>query len=476
MPKLSLWNPNKKNDYRWFDRIIREQFHVGGTGAIIHKYLGPEENQDEVTPTRKKNSESNETTIQDILFLENRDRKYDKNLYELKSIYQVSDNDFDLNQFLLFLTNDTLYMSFHLNEMVEIIGRKLMNGDVLELSHLLENYSLDADTPPIPKYYVVQDGNRSGEGFSPTWWPHIWRVKVGPITDSQEFDDILGHAKDQNSQKNIFSNYSREIDITNDIVLEGFANDPFGGKPLTSHIANYVDKNGFQYNPGGDIEAGNSFPDNADIGDFFIREDYVPSRLFVRQENRWIRLYDNIDDKTWADNTLNASSFINNRNTAVINGEEVRERQNPSKAILPRTGKFKIEAILDNSDQFIVEKCYVSPTGTGSDSTTSETDNTDVGNAVVSVQSDAPSSPTQGQLWLNTSTGRMYVNCDGNWIGLGGIVQETTSTTTEAEAPVTVSSTKPSNPVNGDLWFDTSSTNLYVYFSDGDSSQWLSVN
>ena len=68
MPKLSLWNPNKKNDYRWFDRIIREQFHVGGTGAIIHKYLGPEENQDEVTPTRKKNADSNETTIQDILF------------------------------------------------------------------------------------------------------------------------------------------------------------------------------------------------------------------------------------------------------------------------------------------------------------------------------------------------------------------------------------------------------------------------
>ena len=34
----------------------------------------------------------------------------------------------------------------------------------------------------------------------------------------------------------------------------------------------------------------------------------------------------------------------------------------------------------------------------------------------------------------------------------------------------------PDNPENGDFWFDTSTTNLYVYFDDGDSKQWISVS
>ena len=41
MPRLSLYRPNKQNDYRFFDRTISEQLTVGGTDLYIHKYLGP---------------------------------------------------------------------------------------------------------------------------------------------------------------------------------------------------------------------------------------------------------------------------------------------------------------------------------------------------------------------------------------------------------------------------------------------------
>ena len=41
-------------------------------------------------------------------------------------------------------------MTFHLNEMVEILGRKLLSGDVIELPHLLEEYALDSDTSTNP--------------------------------------------------------------------------------------------------------------------------------------------------------------------------------------------------------------------------------------------------------------------------------------------------------------------------------------
>ena len=74
--------------------------------------------------------------------MENRDRKYDPDVFELRGVYNVSDNDFDLTQFGLFLTNDTLFISFHINDMVERMGRRLMPGDVIELPHLRDELYL----------------------------------------------------------------------------------------------------------------------------------------------------------------------------------------------------------------------------------------------------------------------------------------------------------------------------------------------
>jgi len=177
-------------------------------------------------------------------------------------------------------------MSFHLNEMVEILGRKLMNGDVIELPHLSDEYGLDADTPPIPKFYVVQDGNKGGEGFSASWWPHIWRVKLGPITDSQEFDDILGATADDESFKNIFSTYQTELDITDAIVDSATENDPIGGgSSLTEHLMNFVDASGNVYSYGDNIPAGSAFPSSANQGDMYVRVDFEPNRLFMHQDS-----------------------------------------------------------------------------------------------------------------------------------------------------------------------------------------------
>lgn len=340
MPRLSMWSPNKTNDYKFFDRTIREQFHVGGTGAIVHKYIGPEDGtitDDPSRPNYQNDGLINETTIQDLLLLENRDRKYDPDLYELRGIYNVSDNDFDLTQFGLFLTNDTLYMTFHLNEMVEVLGRKLMSGDVIELPHLIENYALDADTPPIPKFYTVSDGNRGGEGFSATWWPHIWRVKLEPITDSQEFDDILGQGADEDSMANIFSTFAKEIDIRDAVVESAAQEDPIGGAThLIDHLYNYVQTNGFSWDPGEAIATGDVFPNGPNQGDFFIRTDFQPNRLFVYRDTKWVRLYDNIEDQTWSNRTFNASTFVNNTEEGVASGNYYNSRQAITDAILPK--------------------------------------------------------------------------------------------------------------------------------------------
>jgi len=42
-------------------------------------------------------------------------------------------------------------------------------------------------------------------------------------------------------------------------------------------------------------------------------------------------------------------------------------------------------------------------------------------------------------------------------------------------ASVTTSSTAPSNPSDGDLWFDEDTGILYVYYNDGNSAQWVDV-
>ena len=41
MPRLSLYKPEKGNDFAFQDRNISEAFQVGGTDAYIHKYMGP---------------------------------------------------------------------------------------------------------------------------------------------------------------------------------------------------------------------------------------------------------------------------------------------------------------------------------------------------------------------------------------------------------------------------------------------------
>jgi hypothetical protein len=44
VPRLSLWKDGAHTyDYKYMDRNISEMFTVGGTGILVHKYLGTNE-------------------------------------------------------------------------------------------------------------------------------------------------------------------------------------------------------------------------------------------------------------------------------------------------------------------------------------------------------------------------------------------------------------------------------------------------
>lgn len=192
MPKLSLYRPQKSNDFKFLDKTISEMFTIGATDLYVHKYIGIKNSGPSNDLTQPQYTDPKVTDIQDLLFLENRDRKYDPDIYRIRGHYNVQNLDFDLSQFGLFLNNDIIFITVHYNDMMNIIGRKLIVGDVLELPHLTDYHPLNETIPVgLRRYYQITDGNYASEGFSPTWYPHLWRIKCEPLVDSQEYADIM---------------------------------------------------------------------------------------------------------------------------------------------------------------------------------------------------------------------------------------------------------------------------------------------
>jgi|TARA_B100001758_G_scaffold229918_1_gene225166 hypothetical protein len=386
MPRLSLFKPEKGNDYKFHDRNINEMFQVGGTDLNLHKYIGPydqgETNKDgDASPTQPNysGSEINELTIQDLLFLENRDRKYAPDVYTIRGIYNVQDADFNLSQFGMFLQNDTLFLTVHLNDTVERLGRKPMSGDVIEFPHMKDDYSLDKNIPiALKRFYVVEDVNRAAEGFSQTWWPHLLRLKMKTLVDSQEFRDILGDATTDGSLASYMSSFNKEKQINDAIVNQAEADAPKSGfnykqyyvtpidekgnvrldnvnnktdrvsndKPINSTIDTPASSSyGFYYD--GDGVAPNGYPTgfgtsfpttNKNKGDYFLRTDFLPNRLFRYDGTRWIKVEDSIRLTTTNNDTRKnfKSQFVNTSGTKTINGLTVEQRQSLSDALKPK--------------------------------------------------------------------------------------------------------------------------------------------
>jgi len=386
MPRLSIFKPEKGNDYKFFDRNIKEMFIVGGTDLHFHKYLGPYDQGDEnkdgaASPTNPQYSGDslNERTIQDLLFLENRDRKYADDVYVIRGIYNVQDQDFNLSQFGMFLSNDTLFLTVHLNDIVERIGRKPMSGDVIELPHMKEDYSLDESIPiALKRYYVVEDVNRAAEGFSQTWWPHLLRLKMKSLVDSQEYKDILGDATTTGSLASYMSTYNREKTINEQIVAQAESDAPKAGfnykqyyvapidergnirtdnvnsaqsrasssrkvnavidTPASSHYGFYLDGDGVAPN-GAPAGFGINFPtSNVDKGDYFLRTDYLPNRLFRYDGARWIKIEDSVRITTTNNDSRGnfKTNFVNNATESTINGLTTKQRQSLTNALKPK--------------------------------------------------------------------------------------------------------------------------------------------
>ena len=375
MPRLSLYKPQRGNDYSFIDKQVYEMFTVGGTDINIHKFLGAENPSDaDATADQPQYDAVKETNIQDLLFLENRDRKYDPDVYTMRGIYNVQDIDFNLSQFGLFLSNDTLFLTIHINSSVKKLGRKVMAGDVVELPHLKDEYALNDLSFALKRFYVVEDVNRAAEGFSQTWYPHLYRLKLKQIVDSQEFKEILDLPAEEGASggdtlRSLLSTYDKEMQINNAVVAQAEADAPKAGYDTSHYYSLQIDENGNTelvdtdgdnipdtmqsavksgYNGyllgdgiptnGEQFGHGISFPLDNSTGDFFLRTDFSPNRLFRFDGARWVKQEDNVRMTLTGTNTRThqKGTFINNTTTNTIAGESVTERQSLSKALRPK--------------------------------------------------------------------------------------------------------------------------------------------
>ena len=107
--------------------------------------------------------------------------------------------------------------------------------------------------------------------------------------------------------------------------------------PANNYYVGYLTEDGIPAN-GKPYGFGLKFPDAPSEGEFYLRTDYFPNRLFRYNGRRWVKIEDNLrTEPATSDNAQSQmGTFVNNQKTNTIQGKQVEERQALSKALKPK--------------------------------------------------------------------------------------------------------------------------------------------
>ena len=96
------------------------------------------------------------------------------------------------------------------------------------------------------------------------------------------------------------------------------------------------------------------------------------------------------------------------------------------------------------------------------------------GGSQVSVGTESPAAPSSGNLWYNTNLGRTFIYYnDGDssqWVDAApfNIVSDS-----GGGASVSIGTEAPVGPTSGDLWYSTDYARIFIYYDDQITSQWV---
>lgn len=148
-----------------------------------------------------------------------------------------------------------------------------------------------------------------------------------------------------------------------------------------------------------------------------------------------------------------------------------------SEGYMSAADKIKLDNIQDNANDGIIEAPVDGQSYVRRNEAWSVLAQAQPGAQVV-VNSFPPGGAAQGDLWLDSNTGELHVYYnDGDssqWINTstagGGLYTEGIA------RPPQIGGNPPVNARAGDFWLDSRSGTLYIYYPDGDSEQWIACS
>jgi hypothetical protein len=251
------------------------------------------------------------SNVQDKLLLENRDRDYAQEALSMKAQYDIIDIQSQFARFGIDLPDQyTFTVSFA--KMVELLGRPLVVGDIIELP---AEAQYDQNLNKVRKWLEIEDTGWSSSGFSPNWRPVLFRFTASPLIARQETRDLFStkrqfvDAPDSdfledmlaiNTIANESSDYIKAMSLdavpetgtdstgydVDDASMSTQANETFGNRDL--YVEDGIPANGAEYGEGQDL------PKNPVDGEFFRLvypdELRLPARLFrySTTKGKWI--------------------------------------------------------------------------------------------------------------------------------------------------------------------------------------------
>jgi hypothetical protein len=267
-------------------RLSYEKVSLTWKTANVYRYLGDETNGDGALLS----------DIQDPVFMENRDRRYDTNPVEINiAMEELAESPFSLDKFgIIPILGDTQIFRVHVNSFEDDgMGRYLRAGDVLEIPFLQENGNRGKKA-----YFEVTDTDNKME-----FEKFYVTITTVPVKDTQEFEGweptFFAITDEQGNELLVTSEVDNFIIISEDAVGEdaGIVDLPTNSDILEDLQAQldkafeeeFV-KEGLQAEPGLFVERG------------FVADDFVdPAPTVAYTDEGTRKNYNPRDPNDWLD-------------------------------------------------------------------------------------------------------------------------------------------------------------------------------